>query len=210
MKYITIATIIGVSIASLAQVNVDDFSTPQGPITQSGAIGSMTDMATGAGILGSERTIRVTLANASGSATSEVTGGNITFVCDQDADLEVWWDGDTMSAFNTTGLGGVDLTQSMMQDRLTINVNANDNTGANMGVTVYTDGSNSSEHQFTMPSSGSVELMFSNFNTLSGAGADFTNVGLVFFRTIDRVGARSFSLSFLESTPVELVEFSVQ
>lgn len=197
---------------ALAQTDIDTFATAQGPVTQSDTIASVSSFASGAGILGTHRSMRVTLAanNVGSFATLEVTGGELSFTTNDDADFFIWWDGQADTTFNGAGLGGIDLTNGSTKDRFVLDVSSNTNTGDEVRLAVWTDGGNRSDLLFTMPASGTVELLYSSFSVAAGTGADFTNVGAVSLGNVLRPGAWSFALSFLETTPVELLSFGIE
>jgi len=78
---------------------------------------------------------------------------------------------------------------------------------SDMRIQIWTSGSMVSNAIFTMPTTpGVVSVPFSSF---TGTG-DPTNVQAVFFRTVLRPGAWTYSISFLESIPVELQSFAVE
>lgn len=206
-----LASALSTAPAMHAQVDIDDFSTAQGPVTQSDTIGSAATFASGAGILGTHRTLRATLAvnNVGSFATLDVAAGVLTFDANDLSDFSVWWDGEADTTFNGAGLGGVDLTAGSSKDRFVLDVSSNTNTGDQVRLAVWTDGGNRSEVLFTMPTSGTVVLPFASFVVAGGAGADFSNVGAVTFSNVLRPGAWRFTVSFLETTPVELQSFEI-
>ena len=200
------------STAVFAQDQIDTFTVAQGPVTQSDTIGSTATFASGAGILGTHRTMRATLGvnNVGSFATLNVTGGQFIFNTNDLSDFIIWWDGEADTSFNGAGLGGVDLTAGSTKDRFVLDVVTNTNTGDEVRLAVYTDGGNRSDTLFTMPASGTLELPFATFVVATGSGADFTNVGAVTLSNVLRPGAWSFTLSFLETTPVELMTFEIE
>jgi hypothetical protein len=137
------------------------------------------------------------------TATADISGGTLTYSSNGNADLEINWDGSADGAVSTTGLGGIDLTANG-QDRFTINVLSNDSTGDFR--LIVRAGGGSSEIVFNLPTTpDSVDLLYSNFV----GTADFTSVDNIFFDLRIRDGAESFVLAFVQTTPVELMEFDV-
>jgi len=210
MVSIVILAVIGSVVPSSAQVVVDDFSIAQ-TVSHTTVLSSTVDEISGAGILGGVRLIRLTQGAVAGSVSGVVSGGALTMSTTTLADLEVWWDGVNDNGFTPTGLGGVDLTNGGQFDRFVLDVTANSLPGDTMRMQIWIDGGNRCEVQFAMPV-GQLELPFSTFTTCSGTAtpaAASQNAGLILFRTVFRPGAWSFTLGFVQSTPVELLAFSV-
>jgi hypothetical protein len=148
-----------------------------------------TSIANGAGILGGEREVAVTLDFGSQVSTYVNFGGNSLLSFNLPAaskgDGLITWDGPdgNTSNVNTTGLNGVDLTDGGLYDAVAIAVDFMD-LGSNMMLTVWTDANNSSEINLAVPGgvfSGSAVVVweFANFVPESGTGADFANVGAI-------------------------------
>lgn len=195
------------STTLLAQTNIDDFSVAQGPLSHTGSISVLTDFLAGAGMLGGERTMRLTLADAGGTASMEVAGGVWTCSTDAAADFELWWDGTQGDAtFNpNSGLGGIDLTAGG-KDTFEFEVISND-LADDFRIQIWTSGSEISNAIFTLPTTpGVVSVPFADFT----GTADFTDVEAIFFRTVNRPGAWNYSIAFLETTPVALQSFDIE
>lgn len=207
VKFLTSSALLAASTMLHAQTTIDDFSVAQGPLSHTGSIMVLSDFQAGAGILGGERTMRLTLADASGTASMEVAGGVWTCTTDANADFELWWDGtqgDT--SFNPNGgLGGIDLTAGG-KDAFEFEVISN-NVADDFRIQIWTSGAEVSNAIFTLPTTpGVVSVPFADFT----GTADFTDVEAVFFRTVNRPGAWSYSISFLETTPVTLQSFDIE
>jgi hypothetical protein len=209
--FIAILAAIGSVAPASAQVVVDDFSTDQ-TVSHSTVSSSTVDEISGSGILGGVRLIRLTQGALAGSVSGVVSGGALTMSTTTQADLEVWWDGVDDNAFTPTGLGGLDLTNGGQFDRFVLDVSANSLPSDTMRLQIWIDGGNRCEVQFAMPV-GQLELPFSSFTICSGTADSATasqNAGLILLRTVFRPGAWSFTLGFVQSTPVELQALSVE
>jgi uncharacterized repeat protein (TIGR01451 family) len=143
--------------------------------------------------LGGERDFFVDA--TSGTAGSNVTlradtGGTsnlLTFATDPGTTGTriVTYDGDDNDGqtLDPTGLGSVDLTASNAASfRLVIGT---DLVGTDVSIQVFTDAGNSSSAAVAIPVTAGgtatevINIRFSDFTTLSGGGADFTNVGAI-------------------------------
>lgn len=195
---------------------VDDFSTNSaGHIRVSP--GTDTSFDDGSGILQTERNLRLSAGTVGPGASIEmnVASGAMGFTRSASltgGTIEMWWDGNNNTAtFSPTGLGGVNLTAGG-QDRFVITVNSSSDTSSLMGLQVWTDGSNRSEHTFTLPGAGgTVTLPYANFVNTGGTGADFANVGAIFLRTADDgAGLWIASIEDIRTQPVELLSFEVE
>lgn len=166
---------------------IDDFSTAQTTLVML-TPGTSSSQVSGAGILGGERDMFVTLdpGSALGSVTSLTVGGG--------GDLNHWqmfgslgtslivWDGpDDAPAIDYTGLGGLDFTSSGSQDRLEIPLLFN-NLSAPLVLTAYTDANNFSTATVALP--GGVPpltdliVLYTDFVDAGPlGGANFTNIG---------------------------------
>lgn len=195
---------------------IDDFSTNSaGHIrTAAGTDASFDD---GAGILQTERNLRLSAGSVGPGASIEmnVASGGMGFARTASltsGTVEMWWDGNnSTTTFSPTGLGGINLT-SGGQDRFVITVTSSTDTSSLMGLQVWTDGTNRSEHTFTLPGAGgTVTLPYANFVNTGGAGADFSNVGAIFLRTADDgSGFWVASIEDIRTQPVELQSFEVE
>ena len=202
--------------AAAQPIVIDDFSTNSSLLFLT-ATGTATALADGAGILQTERNLRISGSSFGGGASIdvEVTSGAMAFTRTaslSSGTIELWWDGDNnTTTFNATGLGGVNLTAGG-QDRFVITVNSSTDTSSLMGLQVWTDGTNRSEHTFTLPGAGgTVTLPYANFVNTGGTGADFSNVGAIFLRTADDgAGVWVASIEDIRTQPVELLSFEVE
>ncbi len=201
--------------AAAQPIVIDDFSTNSSLLFLTAA-GTATALADGAGILQTERNLRISGASFGGGASIdvEVSSGAMLFTRTaalSSGTIELWWDGDNnVTTFDATGLGGVNLTAGG-QDRFVITVNSSTDTSSLMGLQVWTDGTNRSEHTFTLPGAGgTVTLPYANFVNTGGTGANFSNVGAIFLRTADDgSGVWVASIDDIRTQPVELLSFEV-
>jgi hypothetical protein len=186
---------------------IDDWSAPHAASVLS-PDGTATTLATGSGILGGEREITVT--RSSGVAiTMAASGGSLAHgqIAGSLGTGEVIWDGtDGGGALDPIGLGGVDLTDALIAAAISISLFFDD-VPLSLALTVWTDAANASEMVVSLPGGippdpplGLV-LAFASFTVVSGAGADFTNVGAV---RLAINGSASAGLD-LEIGPVETV-----
>lgn len=168
-----------------ASLIIDDFTTSQGPLSVSPALGPLEDSssASGAGIIGGSRDLVLsTDAGASPfSSNAEVLGG-VAQLADNtqfSSDLLFQWDGadNDALALDTAGLGGIDLT-SGGNNALEIGL-VFDDLPATLQFSVYSTNGNSST--VTFPSTGliftdlSIFVPFALFN----GNADFSSVGAI-------------------------------
>jgi hypothetical protein len=196
-----------------AQLLIDDFSSAQGPVTLSMVPGTVEDFADGSGILQTERNIRVSGSSvAGGNISAQVMAGALTFSRPgvSNGEVDVWWDGNNnTNTFNPTGLGGLNLTTGG-QDRFRVTVVSSSSASLNMRLVVWTDGTNFSERNFTLPTGGgTVDLTFASFTLGGGVGASFINVGAIYLRTVEASGDWTASIDEIRTVPVELISFSV-
>ena len=211
----SIATAVMVSAFAAAlpaagQLVVDDFSTNHS-VAHSTINTSTTSEIAGAGLLGGVRTIRLTQGASSGFLTGTVASNTLVMSTTTLGDLEVWWDGVDDDGFTPTGLGGMDLTNGGSRDRFRLQVLANDRPTELMRMQIWMTGADLCEAQFQMPT-GTLEVLFSAFTSCTGTATTATApqaAGAVFFRTVNRPGAWSFTLGSVEGAPVELVSFTV-
>lgn len=208
-----IGVLVAASVLPAAAVVVDEFTTPQGPLSD--PPGGATSVPTGgADILGQHRDLVVDLAAGTGPVDAEVTGGFLIMaVTDTTPDSRgaafVTWDGDTNpNALAATGLGGVDLTASG-HTALAIAVDAA-GAGVEIVLEVYTDAANMSRAALRLPAVASSTTFYlsykSDFVTRLGAGADFADVGAIVMTvrgtetavTIDRVETAAPSLAVVK------------
>lgn len=194
-----------------AQIIIDSFSTNQSSmvLTFPPAGTSASSSVSGAGIIGGERDIQVSLSAgviAGNSLSANVSSGFFSY--SQDATITgsatLQWDGTDGSAnLNPTGLGGIDLTAGGTQDAILLNT-AFDDLPTNFVITVYTDAGNVSAATFTMPgllfSSTNFVIPYSAFITTLGAGANFSNVGAIVMTIGSNVTAPDVVLDTIQTT----------
>ena len=178
------------SSAAHAVIVVDSFETNHSALTLTfpPAGTSASSSASGAGILGGERDVRVSLDSgviAGNNISTTVSSGFFSY--SQDATItgrsEIQWDGaDSSSTLNPTGLGGIDLTDGGVLSQFLLTV-LFDDLPASGQILVYSDAGNASLLDFNLGglifSTTSFEFNFSSFTPSLGAGADFTNVGAI-------------------------------
>jgi hypothetical protein len=197
-------------LPAAAQLAVDEFSTDQS-VAHSTTLSGTLDEISGLGILGGVRAIRLVQGGDAGALSAEVTGGELTMSTNTLGDLEMWWDGIDDDSFSPTGLGGLDLTSGGQFDRFLLEVTGNTLPGENMRMMIWIDGGNNCEVQFPMPV-GMLQVPFASFTTCTGTATPVSaseGAGLIMLRTVFRPGAWTFSLAAVASTPVELLEFSI-
>ncbi len=166
-----------------AAATVDDLSTAQGPV----AAPSSTSVG-GAGILGANRDMVVSLTGGAGTVSAGIAGGQLSFTADPTAtgEVELTWDGDTdPGTLDPTGLGNQDLTEGGTHAALSFNIAAA-GAGAELEVEVFTDGANASIFRRPLPALAAAtvfNLPFADFIPSVGlAGADFADTGAVVLR----------------------------
>lgn len=169
-------------------VVIDDFSTAQSALTLTfpPAGTSASSSASGAGILGGERDMKVDLTAgviAGNTVSAAVSSGFFSY--SQDATISgsttLSWDGtDGTSTVVPTGLGGTDLTVGGSQNAFDLGV-VFDDLPVTVTLTVRTDAANASSATVTLPglifSAAHVVVPFTSFTTIAGSGANFANVG---------------------------------
>jgi hypothetical protein len=178
-------------ISQALPVAIDSFATAQ-PLIQllaPGDVGNTTQStAVGAGILGGERDIQISMTAGAipGNRLSTVVGGDllgIGFEPTVQGTVQVQWDGPDGDPNNLdpVGLGGFDLTQGGTQIEFLIDI-FSDDLAANLVFEVFSDAGNASI--FTLNLAGAITnqnrlIPFAAFTPSLGAGADFTNVGAI-------------------------------
>lgn len=167
-------------------IMIDDFSTDQTVIWM-GAPGSAGSQVSGAGILGGERDMVVTLVSNIGVVMAASTGTlNYAHAFNSEATGLIVWDGpDTgplgAATLNPTGLGGVDFTNGGGEDEIAMPLLLS-NLSAPMVLTAYTDAVNFSTATLLFPGNvppqARLSALFTSFVAdPGGTGADFTNIG---------------------------------
>ena len=205
-----IVSALAAALPAAGQLVVDDFSTTQS-VAHSTINTSTTSEIAGAGLLGGVRAIRLAQGASAGLLAGTVAGNTLAMSTTTLGDLEVWWDGVDDDGFTPTGLGGMDLTNGGSRDRFRLQVLTNDRPTELMRLQIWMNGADRCEAQFQMPT-GTLEVLFSAFTSCTGAATTATApqaAGAVFFRTVNRPGAWSFTLGSVQGAPVELIYFAV-
>lgn len=135
------------------------------------------------GMLGGERDESVTNSSASGGILAGASGSAYSYgaLSASGSALLVWDGTDASAALDSSGLGGVDLTEGGTQAGFSIEIVANDFV-APLVLTVYSSASDFSQISVLTPGgipsgpSQTVLVAFKDFAP-TGAGADFTNAG---------------------------------
>ncbi|MFN2285839.1 MAG: LamG-like jellyroll fold domain-containing protein, partial [Anaerolineae bacterium] len=165
-------------VLAQSPITVDDWETAQSLTRLTPDVISST--VTGAGILGDERDLHLTL-TAGGPVTVAATGGNLNAIADlaTQATILVVWDGDDgdPATLDPTGLGGADLTDGGTQNAfvlpLTLDVTAR------FTLTVYSAADVSTYTVELAPGTGNLPFTHTvPFIAFTGA-ADFANVGAI-------------------------------
>ncbi|NNF15623.1 MAG: hypothetical protein HKN70_02695 [Gammaproteobacteria bacterium] len=205
-RLLATAVMIFVAPALLAaNLIIDDFSTNQGPLNVSPALGPLTDSssASGAGILGGSRDLVLSTDSGSSvfSSSAQVAGG-VAQLADNSqfsSDLLFQWDGadNAALALDTTGLAGIDLTTGS-NNAFELGL-VFDDLPATLQFNVYsTDGSAST---VTFPGTGliftdlSILVPFASFT----GGADFTDVGAIELLISSPTNGLDISFDFLQT-----------
>lgn len=211
------ATAAGIPGAAFAQsIVIDDFNS--GVLTvvlnsAPGTTGSFVDGNAGT-VLQSERNLRVSGSSIAGGNISATTGlGSYGFTrpAGSDGTIEIWWDGNNNSTtFQPAGLGGVNLTTNG-QNAFRFQVTSSSSAALSLAFYVWTDGTNLSRGELTLPAGGgTVDLPYASFSVFGGSGATFTSVGALFLGTtspsnqawsavIDDIRTVQSSLIFMDS-----------
>ncbi len=166
---------------------IDSFDTSQ--IIQLSTPGTASSSVTSfAGdILGNERDMTVQLISGSGVTAESNLGGFSIFNQSQDAastaTTTLSWDGiDNSPILNPTGLGGIDITSGGANNGISLTV-LFDDLPASLDISVYTDSGNWSKYSINLPglifTPQTYGILFSNFATQAGSGANFSNVGAI-------------------------------
>lgn len=172
---------------------IDDYSVTNQSVTADNATPSNTDFISASEVIGGERDIQVTntagvgqttvlvdsvagtlsigsLGNGEGVALLQYDGTDGSIILDPTGLASVSLTGDAAGTTPDAAAGLVVLTRS-------------DAAGETLTITVHTDGANSSDTTIAVPLNltNTVETFvpFSAFNIVSGAGADFTDVGAI-------------------------------
>lgn len=196
-----LVSILALAAAAPAVVVVDTFEQAQGPVSLNAAPGSVGSFQDGAGILQTERNIRVSGSSvAGGPISATVAGGQLTVTRPAGSlgEVDLWWDGNNSTeTFSPTGLGGANLTAGG-NTGFAIQTVSSTSTVLELQLVVWTDGSNTSRVLFTLPAGAAIiEIPFSDFEVFSGAGANFASVGAIYLYTSNNSGAWTFTLTDL-------------
>lgn len=164
-----------VAVPSQAIIIIDDWSTNQGPMVNFDFSGNTV---TGS-MLGGKRKMYLQNVTGNGTTSANVSGGmlHVSKTADAFPDVSMIWD----AGVNQVGLGGVDITEGGANDRLRMVVSTN----GRASVAVYiseTFGKRSLGYfNFSGPTSGTFDLLFSNIPSDGGSPADFSKVGAIYF-----------------------------
>lgn len=165
---------------------IDDFTTPQTVVVNSPAT-QADNQAAGAGILGGERDMSVTLVGGTGLTLDAALGALLydQFGVSEGTGLIVWDGVDGDIALDPVGLGGVDFTEAGVMDAIGMTVLSSD--APLTAITVaYTNEFNASLATFSLPGNippdpqQVLTIAFTDFVVISGSGADFTDIGAFF------------------------------
>jgi hypothetical protein len=192
-----------------AQIVIDDFATAQGTITATdpGTLTTKTSVASGSAI-GGGRALQVsTNSGGGGSMTAQVSSGALSFTrTTAPGEVDVWWDG---NADTTFGFGLAANLTAGGQDRFRVTVTSSSSASPQMSLIAWTDGTNFSTMNFTLPTGGgTIDLPYASF-TPTNAGATWTNVNNIYLSTVAVAGTFSGVISDLRTAPVELTRFAV-
>lgn len=202
----TVAAIAAISMsvgAQAAPIDIDLFTTGQGPLTDTSVDATaVSSSIIGADIIGGERDMssNLTALNAPGNVSSEVGGGKYAFSItngEQGVGVLQWDGADNSMGVNYTGLGGVDLTDLFTNTAIELIVNGSDGFFT-FAIQIWTDASNwsiltllANEQAYIdpgvahyIPLAAFSSCGFGNpgdpiFVTCGGTGADLTNVGAI-------------------------------
>lgn len=193
--------LVALTSAAWPSIVVDTFEQAQGPVTLNAAPGTVGSFQDGAGILQTERNIRVSGSSvAGGPISATVSGGQLTVTrpSGSTGEVDLWWDGNNSTeTFSPTGLGGIDLTAGG-NTGFALQTVASSSTSLELQLVVWTDGSNTSRVLFTLPAGAAIlEIPFTDFQVFSGAGANFANVGAIYLYTSNNTGAWTLTLTDL-------------
>ena len=185
-----LSTVVGIPGVVVAQsIVIDDFNSGALTVVLNSAPGTAVNFVDGnAGtVLQTERTLRVSGSSVAGgniSSTSGLGSYGFTRPAGSDGTLEIWWDGNNNSTtFQPTGLGGVNLTANG-QNAFRFQITSSSSAALSLAFYVWTDGSNLSRGELTLPAGGgTIDLPFASFGVFGGGGAVFTNVGALFLGT---------------------------
>ncbi|HEV8269362.1 MAG TPA: hypothetical protein VGR00_14045 [Thermoanaerobaculia bacterium] len=208
------AALVGLSVLAFAlpapaqQILIDDFATPQGPVTVNPGPGSQTTSVASGSAIGGGRVMRVST-SAGGNMSAVVTGGQYSFT--RSAGIagtsELWWDGNADTNFDL-GLGA-NLTANG-QSRFRLTVVSSTSASLNMRISVYTTGADVSQADFTLPTGGGiVDVPYSSFTVAGGAGATFSSANNIFLSLVNTAGDWNGVIEEFRTVPVELQSFEV-
>ncbi|MEM9301991.1 MAG: Ig-like domain-containing protein, partial [Pseudomonadota bacterium] len=204
--------ILGLSLVSGAAfgatTTVDSWTDP-GSATVSGAPGTNSATVDSAGVVGGERDQLVELLNGTGTLALSVAAGAVTISLDDmssagTAVLSYDGDDDDAVTLDPTGLGGIDLIDGT-EGGLTLPLGTVSGT-IDLIVEIHTDGANASEAFAILEACAGpcdpLVIGFERFTTLTGTGADFTNVGAIVFRfTLDDVESVQTNIALTTLAP---------
>lgn len=226
-KMAVAAAIAGLSMAAQANLLIDDFSTSQNPVPAdplkdySIGGGGFSSSVTGSGIIGGNRDLYVE--KTGGASPSAGVGifvdgatppGFLSYSQDSQAVGfgAVRWDGgaayatkvDTLVGFNGARLYGLGANLLTAGNGFEIHVIDSD-LGFPFTLNAFTDSGNySSFSAGALPGSGIYQVLFSDFTTVAGGGANFANIGAleaVFNFGPGALANADFSLDLVQVVP---------
>ncbi len=192
---------------------IDDFSADQGFTV--GPNDTEFDYVEDSSILGEERDVEATTTGGSGDLQADSNAGGsgafgIDAVTSQRWSVTWQWDGmDNDSYLDYTGLGGVDLTDGGMDDRLELWILNSTHpilppTTA-LSMQVYSSATQWSSYSinFLAPIYGSGEALVIGYDDFADAGAlggaDFSNVGAIQMTMASTMGGHDMQLDYLQT-----------
>ena len=200
-----------------APIIIDDWETPQAPISLTVPGVMSTTVTSTTHILGGARDFVISLTNA-GLISASVQADDLWYTqspttVNAAVGMAVWdgADGDAV-AIDYTGLNGLDLTDTGQQNAFLLQLAHDAN--ATVTVAVYSD-TNASAYTLTLSAGSFTNLMprsylihFTDFVTLSGTGADFSDVGAIALRMTGTNGALNLLVSDFRTTFVSPLRIS--
>ena len=198
------------SATANAGILIDSFETTQS-CTANMASPSDASALAGPGIIGGEREMFADWmmgANDVQEIANSSSDGLLSFSLGADtAGMgKLIWDGpdNSTAVFNPLGLGGVDLTDGGVDDRLVVAV-VFDDLPASLRFRVYSDAANYSQYYLMLPGgifgAVSLEIPYAAFATVAGSGADFSNVGAIELGIFPDMEATDISIDSIETAP---------
>ncbi|HBS29206.1 MAG TPA: hypothetical protein DEB06_07080 [Phycisphaerales bacterium] len=213
---IVAAVVLGALGASAAHAGIliDSFNTDQTLQIDPGGVNPssmMNGVATGAESIGGARAAMLMRTDGLQllSTRVNITKGLLEFGAEPGVggSVTVWYDGDSDTDLNPSGLGGADLTDGGIDDALSIAFRYD--LAIDMTVRVYSGEGAVSELTFSFAGPAgfvgpfnTAILPYAAFVPVVGAGADFTNVGAIsFFASTGEQFGADFQLDDIKTVP---------